>query len=186
MNQKRGTIKLKNRTKGREEEEEVVINGGSTFIFINININIIRRVGHILWLSWSNAKPSFPRSCPIHQKVFNFVFYIFDSLLSLLDSFFYTYIYCFSPPTPTASLYRFHSTRPTLTMMGKRCKTSTCQWKQPLWNTHCGQLLLLKNLTLQWRYSLLCNCNRALNTLFLNTLYVCFSFSFSFSFTQGW
>lgn len=99
MNQKRGTIKLKNRTKGREEEEEeVVINGGSTFIFINININIIRRVGHILWLSWSNAKPSFPRSCPIHQKVFNFVFYIFDSLLSLLDSFFYTYIYCFSPP----------------------------------------------------------------------------------------
>ena len=46
---KEGTIKLKNRTKGREEEEEeVVINGGSTFIFINININIIRRVGHIL------------------------------------------------------------------------------------------------------------------------------------------
>ena len=100
---------------------------------------------------------------------------------------FYSYIYCCFPPP--ASLYRFHSTRPTLTMMGKRCKTSTCQWKQPLWNTHCGQLLLLKNLTLQWRYSLLCNCNRALITLFLklllNTLYVCFSFSFSFSFTQG-
>ncbi|XP_075668517.1 uncharacterized protein LOC142638373 isoform X2 [Castanea sativa] len=51
-----------------------------------------------------------------------------------------------------ASLYHFHSTRPTLTMMGKRCKTFTCQWKLPLENTHCGQLLLLKNLTLQWSF----------------------------------
>ena len=75
---------------------------------------------------------------PIHQKVFNFVFYIFDSLLSLLDSFFYTYIYIVSPPHPTSIIVSFSFYTPNPDNDGKKVQDfylsmEAAIMEHPLW-----------------------------------------------------